>query len=136
MAQSRFYFDYIIFLTFFVKILSFSKILLIFATENHAQNPLSCRYNITGAQQDGREEMLKWSISALGIIYMIKAFINALFLTLRNSGRFLLSSKGIATIDAHGCIYTSNLRCTLLYIRCTVGLVYYIHKRGLLCCSF
>lgn len=97
--------DIKLFLTFSVKFRRKSIFLFIFATENHARSPVGCRYYLAGAQLDGREEMLKWSILALGIIYMIKAFINALFLTLRNSGRFLLSSKIIATIDAHGCIY-------------------------------
>ena len=83
----------------FDTLLSISKNLLIFAAENHAQNPLSCRYNITGAQQDGREEMLKWGILALGIIYMIKAFTYALFLTIGNFANFHILSKDMATVD-------------------------------------
>ena len=70
--------------------------------------------------QGAGNKMLMWSFLALGIIYMIKAFTNALFLTLRNSGRFHLSSKSIATVDVHGCVDTKP-EVYLILLRYTDG---------------
>ena len=60
-----------------------------------------------------------------GTIYMERRLLDALFLTLRNSGRFHLSSKSIAAVDGHGCVYTQlQLRLSPSWVKSVLSLAY------------
>ena len=55
---------------------------------------------------EGGDELLMRSGLTVGSIYMMKAFTWRFVLDTLKSGKFLLSSKNMATVDVHRCVIT------------------------------
>ena len=99
---------------------AFSIFLHKFANVNHVRNLIGwCRVwpyaerrvrplwpSANAEARRGWEELLMRSGLTVGNIYMMKAFTWRFVLDTLKSGKFLLSSKNMATVDVHRCVIT------------------------------